>query len=188
MWSRSSDEALLTGLGAGDPAASAAFVRRFQSRVYGLALTIVRDRPLADEVAQEAFVRAWRYAASYDARRGPVATWLLTIARNRALEALRGRGSARRAEEALTAEMEVTAEPDWEAEESLAAVGERERVRQALRELPPEQRRPVVLALFLGLTAREISGMDEIPLGTVKTRIRSALRRLRADLEVRDEL
>lgn len=188
MWSRATDEALLAGLAAGDADAAATFVRRFQSRVYGLALTIVRDRPLADEVAQEAFVRAWRYAASYDARRGPVATWLLTIARNRALEALRGRGSARRVEEALMAEMEVLGEPDWEAEESLSAVGERERVRQALRELPPEQRRPIVLSLFLGLTAREISRLDDVPLGTVKTRIRSALRRLRSDLEVRDEL
>ena len=84
-----SDEALLAGLGSGNPDAAAAFVRRFQSRVYGLALTMLRDRSLADDVAQETFVRAWRHAATYDARRGRVPSWLLTIARNLAIDRAR---------------------------------------------------------------------------------------------------
>lgn len=81
-----SDEALLAGLGSGNPDAAAAFVRRFQGRVYGLAVTMLHDRDLADEVAQETFVRAWRHAATYDPRRGRVPTWLLTIARNLAID------------------------------------------------------------------------------------------------------
>ena len=82
----SSDEALLAGFAAGDREASAAFVRRFQRRAYGLARTIVRDSGSAEDVAQEALVRAWRYAGSYDARRGTVLTWLLTIVRNVAVD------------------------------------------------------------------------------------------------------
>ena len=81
-----SDEALLAGLASGDADEAAAFVRRFQRRVYGLALTILRDADLADDVAQETFVRAWRHAAGYDPRRGQVAAWLLTIARNVAID------------------------------------------------------------------------------------------------------
>ena len=72
-----SDEALLAGLASGDPDDAAAFVRRFQSRVYGLALTMLRDTELAEEVAQETFVRAWKYAATFDVRRGRVSSWLL---------------------------------------------------------------------------------------------------------------
>src|SRR5918911_1903944 len=86
-----SDEALLAGLAAGDPDDAAAFVRRFQRRVYGLAWTILRDADLADDAAQETFVRAWRHAAGYDPRRGRVAAWLLTIARNVAIDRARMR-------------------------------------------------------------------------------------------------
>jgi RNA polymerase sigma-70 factor (ECF subfamily) len=73
-----SDEILLAGMAGGDQDAAAAFVRRYQARVYGLALTVVRSPALAEEVAQEAFLKAWRHAGTYDARRGRVATWLLT--------------------------------------------------------------------------------------------------------------
>src|SRR6187455_2019819 len=83
------DEALLSGLAAGDPDAATAFTRRFQSRVYGLVLMIVRDEGTAEDVAQETFVRAWKHARSYDPRRGRVATWLLTIARNLAIDVVR---------------------------------------------------------------------------------------------------
>src|SRR5262245_31335211 len=86
-----SDEALLAGLAAGETSAAAAFVRRYQARVYGLVITIVRDPGIAEDVSQEAFVRAWRSAGTYDARRGRVATWLLTIARNAAIDATRVR-------------------------------------------------------------------------------------------------
>ena len=86
-----SDEALLAGLAAGDHDAASAFVDRFQRRVFGLASTIVRDRGLAEDVAQEALLRAWRHAASFDPRRGTVATWLLAITRNLAIDTIRVR-------------------------------------------------------------------------------------------------
>src|SRR3954452_9810664 len=81
----SSDEALLAGLAAGDSDAAAAFVRRLQGRVYGLAVTILGDRGAAEDVAQEAFVRAWRHATTYDPRRGAVSPWLLANPRNPAI-------------------------------------------------------------------------------------------------------
>ena len=84
-----SDESLIAGMAAGDASAMATFVRRYQARVYGLALKVVKDSGLAEEVAQDAFMRAWRYAATYDARRGQVGTWLLTITRNLSVDAAR---------------------------------------------------------------------------------------------------
>ncbi|MBA3350543.1 MAG: RNA polymerase sigma factor, partial [Actinobacteria bacterium] len=81
MWSVS-DEALLAGLASGDEEAAAAMVRRFQGRIYGLALMIVGDERTAEDVAQETFVKAWQHADAYDSRRGRVPTWLLAIARN----------------------------------------------------------------------------------------------------------
>ncbi len=89
MWD-ASDEALLAGFASGDPTAEAAFVRRFQRRLFGLAVTMVGEDEAAD-VAQEAFVRAWRHAGAFDPRRGSVATWLSTITRNLALDHLRAR-------------------------------------------------------------------------------------------------
>src|SRR5207245_9777021 len=86
-----SDEALLTGLGSGDPDAAAAFVDRFQRRVFGMTLSILRDRQVAEEAAQVAFVRAWRHAAAYDPRRGTVAAWLLASARDVAAHLLPAR-------------------------------------------------------------------------------------------------
>src|SRR5918997_800379 len=90
MWSVS-DEALVAGLATGDAGAATAFVRRFQARVYGLALTMVGDSAVAEEIAQETCTRAWRHAAGYDARRGRVSTWLLSIARNLAIDHLRAK-------------------------------------------------------------------------------------------------
>src|ERR1700704_1503346 len=90
MWAVS-DDALVAGLAAGDQDAAAAFVRRFERRVFGLARTIVPDDRAAEDVAQEAFLRAWRHAAAYDPRRGSVVGWLLTITRNLAIDAVRVR-------------------------------------------------------------------------------------------------
>ena len=86
-----SDEALLAGMGSGDATAAAEFVRRFERRIFGLTLSILRDRGAAEEAAQETFVRAWRHASGFDARRGSVAAWLLTIARNTSINMLPSR-------------------------------------------------------------------------------------------------
>ena len=184
MWSLS-DESLLAGLASGDPESAAAFVRRFQARVFGLALTIVGDRESAQEVAQETFIRAWRHAATYDSRRGRVATWLLRIARNVAIEV-----AHLRRYEPMDPEVIVKlpiSSSDMGPEERSIATDESQRLRQAIAVLPDEQRRALVLAAFYGRTSREISESEEIPLGTAKTRIRAAMLKLRSVLEVNDE-
>jgi RNA polymerase sigma factor (sigma-70 family) len=171
-----SDEALLAGLAAGDPEDAAAFVRRFQRPVYGLALTILRDPGLADDAAQETFVRAWRHAAGYDPRRGRVAAWLLTIARNVAIDRSRTLRLAPDDPDVIASRLDVSRQG------TMPDVGERERVHRALSALPDEQRRALVLAVYAGRTAREISELDGVPLGTVKTRIRTAMSTLRETL------
>jgi RNA polymerase sigma factor (sigma-70 family) len=187
MWSSCTDETLLAGLAESDPEAATAFVRRFQARVFGLVLTIVGDRGRAEDVAQEAFVRAWRHAATYDPRRGRVATWLLAIARNVAIDTTRLKSV-----EPL--DPDVVATRLLHAGEAAPPVDhevppdERERIRSAIAELPDEQRRPLFLAAYLGRTANEISEMDGVPLGTVKSRIRTAMSKLRDSLEVPDEV
>jgi RNA polymerase sigma factor (sigma-70 family) len=180
-----SDEALLAGLATGDPDAATGFVRRYQSRVYGLAVTILGDAKAAEDVAQETFVRAWRHAGTYDARRGTVAGWLLTIARNLALDRVRVKGSQPMDPDFLAARLEHGA-ASGELDHA-TKIAERERLRDLLIALPPPQRRALVLATFFGRTAKEISELDGTPVGTVKTRIRDGLLKLRTRLEVEDE-
>jgi RNA polymerase sigma-70 factor (ECF subfamily) len=181
MWSLS-DESLLAGLSSGDPGAQAAFVRRFQARVYGLAVTIVGSHAVAEEVAQEAFIRAWRHAAAYDARRGRVATWLLSITRNVAIDVVRVRRH-RAVDPNELLGMLASREDD----DAGTAFEDAERLRKALLTLPDEQRTAVVLSVFYGLTGKEIAKREDIPLGTVKTRVRAGLIKLREVLEVGDE-
>src|SRR4051794_40803199 len=130
-----SDEALLAGLATGDPDAAAAFVRRFQSRVYGLAVTILGDAKAAEDVAQETFVRAWRHATTYDARRGAVSSWLLAIARNLALDRARLKSSQPVDPDVLASQLERERGADGfdEADD----VAGRERLRELLVGLPP---------------------------------------------------
>jgi RNA polymerase sigma factor (sigma-70 family) len=175
-----SDESLLAGMAAQDADAAAAFVRRYQARVYGMAFTIVRSQSIAEEVAQEAFVRAWRHAATYDPRKGRVATWLLTITRNLAIDTVRMRGE-RPVDPHLLTGVLVAGESGTEAGVDYE---EREYLRSALWALPPEQSKPIVLSVFHGLTAKEIAHLEDIPLGTVKTRIRRGLAKLRDSLGV----
>lgn len=171
-----SDEALLAGMASGDIEAAAAFVRRFQARVYGLAITVVGIAEDAEEVAQEAFVRAWRYAGSFDPRSGKVSTWLLTITRNVAIDTLRVR-------------RDLPVDPAAVAEVLVASVNDVDRhadsdhIVTALRSIPREQAVAVVLAVHFGFTAREISECQGIPLGTAKSRIRHGLAKLRSTLE-----
>ncbi len=180
MWSLS-DESLLAGMASGDREATTAFIRRYQSRVFGLALTILSDRGAAEEVAQEAFVRAWKHGAGFDPRRGQVSTWLLTITRNLAIDAMRMRRAEPFDPGTLMSLIEAGSDEDFE--EPLVAADTSDRLRRALGELPRDQSVAVVQAGLLGRTAREISEIEGVPLGTVKTRIRSALMKLRSALE-----
>jgi RNA polymerase sigma factor (sigma-70 family) len=175
-------EALFAGYASGDPEAAAAFVRRVERNVYGLALAIVHDPAEAQDVAQEALVRAWRFAASFDPRRGSVMAWLLGITRNVALDSVRGRGRR----PATVADVPAA----WSVDTTdLGDVVDRRddaaRVIDLVRGLPPEQRDALVSVTLLGLSTREVSERDAVPHGTVKTRVRLALRKLRDDMGVR---
>jgi RNA polymerase sigma-70 factor (ECF subfamily) len=175
-----SDEALVAGLALHDRDAALAFVRRFQRRVYGCALVIVGDAGRAEDVAQEAFVRAWRHAAVYDVRRASVATWLLTITRNLAIDAVRIE-RVRPAELIDVTDLTAADTSPQPADVATRTV-EVDRIVAALRRLPTELRRAVVLASVYGRTAREISAIEGIPVGTAKTRLRTGLVKLRRDL------
>jgi RNA polymerase sigma factor (sigma-70 family) len=178
-----SDEALLAGFATGDPGTAAAFVRRFQGRVYGLALTIVRQPAIAEEVAQETFARVFRHAGNYDARKGRVSTWMLSIARNLSIDQTRMRRLDPVDPDVIAAEVSLTSQ-EPAADEMDLQPDERDQLRSAITELPDDQRRALVLAAYMGRTAREISDLDDVPLGTVKTRIRTAMLKLRDEFEV----
>jgi RNA polymerase sigma factor (sigma-70 family) len=184
MWSVS-DEALLAGLASGDPEAAAAFVRRFQARVFGLARTIVGDAASAEEIAQEALLRAWRHAGAYDHRRGRVETWLLSITRNLAIDHLRLRRGEPIDPDSIASKeamfMRAPEDPGGESREEVASL------REALASLPGEQRRALLMATLWGYTANEISEIEGAPLGTTKSRIRSAMLKLRGELGVTNE-
>jgi RNA polymerase sigma factor (sigma-70 family) len=178
-----SDATLLGLFALSDPVGTAAFLSRYQRRVFGLACTVVGESRAAEDVAQEAFLRVWRHAEAFDPRRGSVTAWVLTITRNVAIDALRQRRSVTVAPDEL-ADRPQTSERDPAAVTVLH--DDIERLRTALDHLPVEQRRAVVLAGVWGVTAREIAERDGIPVGTAKTRIRIALTRLR-DALLRDE-
>ena len=184
-----SDEGLLAGMALGEQAAAVTFVRRYQRRVFGLAYSMTGDTGVAEDVAQEAMLRAWRHAPVFDPRRGSVASWVLTITRNLAIDALRLRRAVPTDPDDFAAAALRSNEHD--PEDAVRRGDVRELVRGGLEALPPEQRRAVVLAAVYGRTALEISESEGIPLGTAKTRIRTALIRLRAAVEqpegVRDE-
>jgi RNA polymerase sigma-70 factor (ECF subfamily) len=143
--------------------------------VYGVALRILGDGGAAEDVTQTVFLKVWNSPNLF--RGGNFAAWIVRVTRNRALDVLRGRAVRNETElpEAL---------PENEAmEEAAFARIDAERVRTALASLPPEQREPIELGFFGGITHEEIARRSDTPLGTVKTRIRSGLRKLRSALD-----
>ncbi len=176
------DEELIARIGLSDSSAMRLLYARHGRTVFGVALRIIGEPSAAEEVAQDVFVRVWQKAGTYRAEKAKVATWLARIARNRAIDALR----ARRSRELLPSR----AGKEQEASESMTdpldaawASMRDERVRDAVAALPPEQRRALSLAFFQGLTHREIAESLGEPLGTVKSRVREAMRKLRTILE-----
>lgn len=159
---------LLRRLTAGDQHALGEVYDRYASLVNGLALRILRDRTEAEDVVQEVFVQIWRQAGRFDPSRGSPEAWICTMARTRALDRLRRRASRR--EDPSDAAPGVTEPP--RTEQTLA-------VRKALDTLSADQRSALELAYYEGLTQTEIAARLGQPLGTVKTRIRTALIRLR---------
>lgn len=173
------DRDAVVRMAGGDESALAALYDRHATPVYSLALRIVRRPEDAEDVTQQVFTQAWQTSARYDASRGAVAAWLLMMARSRALDFLRRRNPAR----AGTSDDDVLGAipgTDPSVEYVVATREQVDRVRVAIAALPEDQRVAVELAYYDGLTQTEIAARTETPLGTVKTRVRTALQTLRA--------
>ena len=169
----------------GDEQSAVIFVRRYQRRVFGLAVSILSDRVGAEDVAQEALLRAWRHASVFDARRGTVESWILTITRNISIDALRKRRSVATDPDEIVTLAKTSNIIDLE--ENVATRMSRPEILAALEQIPREQGRAVMLAALYGHTAQEVSDLESIPLGTAKTRIRAGLLKLRSLLESEEE-
>lgn len=167
----------------GDEQAFALFYEATSARAHGVALRVLRNTALAEEVTQEGYLDAWRLAGRYARGRGSAVAWLLTLVHRRAVDRVRvSQASARREDAYRRHELAEAADVDTTSVPALAAV-EAERVRAALAALSPEQRQAISLAYFGALTHSEVAAAVAAPLGTVKFRIRSGLRRLRSSLE-----
>jgi RNA polymerase sigma-70 factor (ECF subfamily) len=165
---------LVDGLLIGDPDAVRALYARFGRPVYSLGLRLLGTRESAEELTQDVFLTAWRKAARFDASRGRLSTWLMTIAHNLAVDRLRRETGVTRPTLVLVDEV-----PDAPGVDEEGLVLERDAAVRALSSLSDAERRLLARAYFRGLTAREIAEADGIPLGTVKTRLRSALIKVR---------
>lgn len=178
-----SDPALMRAFAERDPAAAATLYDRYASRVYGLGIVMLGGDAAAQDLVQDTFVKLWRNAQRYDAGRGKLDTWVLLVARSLAIDALRRRVLDARAMQTLAPPSEASGErgPE-ELAETADLAG---RARQAMASLTDGQRAALELAYFGGKTSAEVAELEGIPLGTAKTRIRTALLRLREALAER---
>ncbi len=155
---------------------------RHSRTVYALVLRIVQQAGTAEEVVQDVFLQLWRNAGQYDASRGPFVPWLLTLARNRALDTLRLKGERQRRREDQTEDLPaVAAAPEYE--KQLDEKRRAEKVRALMSFLNPQQKKAIELAYFEGLSHTEIAAVLKEPLGTVKSWIRNGLLRLKEGLQ-----
>jgi RNA polymerase sigma-70 factor (ECF subfamily) len=179
------DAELLRAVARGDESAFARVYDRFSPILLGLLLRILHSRAEAEDVLQEVFLQVWQQARSFDATRGRAFTWLVTLARSRAIDRLRAVDSRERA--AQRSAVDAPPAPpaaSWADEEAIRA----ERagaVRDALSELPEEQRQVLLLAYLEGMSQAEIAAAKNQPLGTVKTRTRAGLKKLSEALRAR---
>jgi RNA polymerase sigma-70 factor (ECF subfamily) len=170
---------LVVRLAAQDMEAAADLYDRYASHVYALARRVVGSDADAEDIVQEVFLQAWRSAAAYDPGRGTVLAWLLVMTRTRGIDRLRARQSRPAGDSTKLPELPVD---DTPALDLLLVAEEGDRVREALQLLPAEQRTPLELAYYEGLTQSAIAQRLAQPLGTVKTRMRTALGFLRERL------
>ena len=175
------DETLVRLLVEQDVHALEALYTRHSRPIFSLALKILGDREVVEEVVQEVFLRLWTRAVGYDPQRGKLLSWLLTITHHRAIDELRRRRSQPETD-GLQEQLAAVEDTDADPSKSLAQVEEREAVQHALAQLPEAQRRPIALAYYGGLTQVEIARRLREPLGTIKTRMRLGMQKLRVSL------
>jgi RNA polymerase sigma-70 factor (ECF subfamily) len=174
---READAQLARRIGAGDTAALGELYDRYASIALGTALRVVSDREEAEDVVHDAFVAVWRKIDRFDADRGSLRAWLMTVVRNRAIDRIRARRPGMDLDDADERSLLRTGpNPTWEAALRRASASE---VRAAMDALPDEQRRAVELAYFEGYTYREVADLTGVPAGTANGRLRLALAKLR---------
>ena len=177
------DEELMACLATRDIEAFEALYDRYGTLVYSTALRVLGDTHLAEDITQEVFLRIWRHPDRYAPERGRFVPWLLSVTRNGAVDQVRSRGRRRRHE--LVSEEPEREPPTGDGDDpALMAelADERQRIRRALANLPAEQRQTIEMAYFGGYTQQEIAALLSEPLGTVKTRIRLGMQKLRVFL------
>jgi RNA polymerase sigma-70 factor (ECF subfamily) len=184
------DEALAMQVARGDPAALEALYDRYASIVMGIALKIIGDQAVAEDILQETFWRVWQSADTYQPQLGPFTGWLFRIARNLAIDAYRRRNVRPQAIMSVDDSepiLDQTADPDVDVAEQAQAILMNRQLRRAVASLPSVQRQVIEMAYFFGMTRQEIAEATGEALGTIHTRARLALQKLRGELE-REEL
>jgi len=175
------DSSLIEKMMAGDEQALAAIYDRYSGMLFGMLSRILQDRQAAEEVLQDLFMQLWRNAGQFDASRGSLPAWLMVIGRNRGISRLRGRRD-REVMEEEEGDYANTFVSSQNIEDEAVRAELARHVSAALGQLPVEQRQAVELAYFEGMTQSEIATQTGIPLGTVKTRVRTAMQTLRQTL------
>ncbi len=178
------DDELVAGLAAGRMASLERLYDRYSSLVFSVSLRVLYDWQLAEDVTQEVFLRLWQRPESFDPTRGRLLSWLMSVTRNRAIDERRKLSRRARSEDQADPLPELTEHgADGDSPVALALAEVRRAVRGAMQSLPPSQRQVIELAYFGGLTQVEISERIGVPLGTVKTRVRLAMQKLRQALD-----
>ena len=177
------DEQLMVNVQEGRQAVLSALHDRFVGRVYGMALQKLADPAEAEDVTHDVFVNLWQRSATFQPGRGKVSSWILTVAHNQIIDNLRRRRRAGEAHEAMARDPVAVSEVAHEDTASIVEQNEEaQQVGQALQSLPDDQREVIVLSYYQGYSQAEIAERVQIPLGTVKSRMRLAMDKLRGDL------
>ncbi len=176
------DSALVEKMMTGDEQALATIYDRYSAMLFGMLSRILQDRQAAEEVLQDLFMQLWRNAGQFEVSRGSLPAWLMVIGRNRAISRLRG-GRFREVLEEKEGDYASTFASNQDIENEAARAELAKSVTAALKSLPDEQRHALELAYFEGMTQSEIAAKTGCPLGTVKTRVRTAMQSLRQILD-----
>jgi RNA polymerase sigma-70 factor, ECF subfamily len=171
------DEKLISFVGQGDAEAFTTLYDRHSHAAFSLAYRVMGERQAAEDVAQDAFLKLWCSATSYRPERGSVRTWILSIVHNRGIDQIRSQASRRRTQDKIEASA-PRSQPSEAFAETLRN-SQRDQVREALDTLPPEQLKILELAYFSGYTHLQISELVDVPLGTIKGRMRLGLKKMR---------